>query len=70
MFVSLFFSFSMANSSIVLKSKIVKHFTDIDENCRNVCFESKVLNQYDIFDYLPFSNVKKSSGSSISSYLH
>ena len=40
----------MANSSIVLKFKIVEHVIDIDENCRNVCFEGTVLNQYSTFN--------------------
>ena len=39
--------------------------TDSDENCRNVCFEDKVLNQYGTFDYLHSSNAKKKTNSSI-----
>ena len=31
----------MANSYIVLKSKIVKHVTNIDENCKNARFEER-----------------------------
>ena len=46
----------MANSSIVLKFKVVACMTDIDENCRNVCFEGKVLNQYGTFDHLLSNN--------------
>ena len=49
----------MANSFIVLKSKVVVCMTDIDESCRNVCFEGKVLNQYGTFEYFLSSNAKK-----------
>ena len=60
----------MANSFIVLKSKIVERVTNIDENCKNVCFEGKVLNQHGIFYYLRSSNEKRISCSSFYPYLH
>ena len=47
----IFFPFSTANSSNILKSKVVACVTNIDENCKNVCFESKVLNQYATFAF-------------------
>ena len=65
-----FFFFSMANPSIVLKSKVVACMTNIDENCRNVCFESKVLNHYGTFDYLHSNNANKSLDSSTYIYLY
>ena len=71
--VSLFFSFlffSMANSSILFKFKIVERVNNSDENCRNVCFEGKILNKYGNFDYLYSSNAKKNLGSNIYPYLH
>ena len=55
-----FLFFSMANSSIVLKFKVVACMTNIDENYRNVCFNNKVLKQNNTFDYLYSSNVKRS----------
>ena len=60
----------MANSFVVLKSKVVACVTNINENCRNVCFEGKVLNQYDNFDYFHSNNTKRSLDSSIYLYLH
>ena len=62
--VSLFFLFK-SQLFYCLKSKIVELVTNIDENCRNVCFEGKVLNRYGIFDYLCSSNANRSSCLSI-----
>ena len=44
--------------------------SNIDENCRNVSFEVKVLNQYNTFDYLHSSNAKRSLRSSTYPYPH
>ena len=60
----------MANSFIFLKSKVVVCVTNINENYRNACFEGKILNQYGTFDYLPSSNIKRSSSSNTYLYLH
>ena len=60
----------MDNSSIFLKSKIVACVINIDENCENICFESKVLNQFGTFDYLYSRNIERSLDSSIYHYLH
>ena len=49
----------MANSSLFLKFKVVACMTNINENCRYVCFEDKVLNQYVTFGYLHSSNAKE-----------
>ena len=57
----------MANS---LKSKVVACVTDIDKNCRNVCFEGKVLNRYGTFDYFHSSNAKRNLGANTYPYLH
>ena len=68
LFVSHFF-FINGNFSIDLKFKVVACVTNINENCKNVCFEGKALNQHDTFDYLHSSKAKRNLGSNIYLYL-
>ena len=48
----------MVSSSTNLKSEVVASVIDVDENCRNVYFECKILNQHGTFDYLHSNNTK------------